>query len=278
MNEMYIYLIILFLIYFIYINIFTHNNISLPYPSYKLIPTQFYYPKIKNDNVKLITPLTVYMTWGYSSLPQDMHANIMTNIQNNPEFDFYIYDDNKCREFIKDNFDTNVLNAFNNLVPGAYKADLWRYCILYKKGGVYIDIKYSIQTKLINFIKKYPLCFVKDRLTLRIYNGVMIAPPNLKIFDYAINKIVQNVKNKYYGRDPLDPTGPGLLGKIISDNNYNSTIQLLFIGLLLIGDDKIVDQYNKTLFVNYPTYRKEKQKNQKTDTYSNLWLNNKIYL
>ena len=27
------------------------------------------------------------------------------------------------------------------MVPGAYKADLWRYCILYIYGGIYIDIK-----------------------------------------------------------------------------------------------------------------------------------------
>jgi mannosyltransferase OCH1-like enzyme len=238
-----------------------------------LIPTQFYYPRKNTSNINIITPFTIYMTWSYSELPTDMYENIITNIKNNPEFDFYIYDDNKCREFIQDNFDTDVLNAFDNLVPGAYKADLWRYCILYKNGGIYMDIKYSIKTKLIDLVKKYPLCFVKDRLTNRVYNGVMIVPPNFKIFDYAIKEIVNNVKNKYYGRDPLDPTGPGLLGKIISDNDYNSTVQLLFI-----GGDKIVDTNYMIIFKKYPTYRKEQQKNQKTDTYPNLWLNNKIYL
>jgi len=277
MKVIFIYLVIVILIFFIYISVYenyspTAYQMQLNSPS-PLIPTQFYYPKSKNTNINLITPLSVYMTWGYSSVPQDMYTNITTNITNNPEFDFYIYDDNKCKEFIKNNFDEEVLHAFNNLVPGAYKADLWRYCILYKKGGIYIDIKYSIKTKLIDIVKKYPLCFVKDRPTNRIYNGVMIAPPNLNIFDLAIKQVVQNVKNKYYGRDPLDPTGPGLLGNIIYDNNYHSTVQLLFV-----TDSVIVDSNNKTIFKNYPTYRKEQQKNQKTKTYSDLWLNNKIYL
>ena len=46
-------------------------------------------------------------------------------------------------DFIKNNYPVDVLEAFNKLIPGAYKADLWRYCVLYKLGGIYLDIKYS---------------------------------------------------------------------------------------------------------------------------------------
>ena len=61
--------------------------------------------------------------------------------EQNPEFKYYLYDDDMCKEFIKDNFDDEILYTFNKLKPGAYKADLWRYCILYIKGGIYLDIK-----------------------------------------------------------------------------------------------------------------------------------------
>ena len=48
----------------------------------------------------------------------------------NPIFEHHLFDDNDCREFIKNNFPEVVLQAYDGLIPGAYKADLWRYCIL----------------------------------------------------------------------------------------------------------------------------------------------------
>ena len=45
----------------------------------------------------------------------------------NPKFNYFLFDDNDCREFIRLNFRPDVLNAYDRLIPGAYKADLWRY-------------------------------------------------------------------------------------------------------------------------------------------------------
>ena len=61
------------------------------------------------------------------------------------------------REFISKYFNKDVLEAYDTLLPGAYKADLWRYCILYKMGGIYMDIKYTLSNntyKLINLTDK----------------------------------------------------------------------------------------------------------------------------
>ena len=35
-----------------------------------------------------------------------------------------------------------MVAAYDRLIPTAFKADLWRYCVLYKYGGVYLDVKY----------------------------------------------------------------------------------------------------------------------------------------
>jgi len=46
-----------------------------------------------------------------------------------------------CRAYLKQNFPKRVVKAFDK-VPYALKMDIWRYCILYKKDGVYLDSKY----------------------------------------------------------------------------------------------------------------------------------------
>ena len=90
-----------------------------------------------------VIPLNIYQTWHTKDLPPLMKNAVNKIIYNNPRFNYQLFDDDDCRNFIKDNFDSSVLNAFDSLIPGAYKADLWRYCILYKNGGVYLDIKYE---------------------------------------------------------------------------------------------------------------------------------------
>jgi len=86
-------------------------------------------------------PKNIFMTWHTKDLPYHMKENVEKIKRENPEFNVYVYDDEDCKKFLKEHFDPKVLDAYNSLVPGAYKADLWRYCILYIYGGIYIDIK-----------------------------------------------------------------------------------------------------------------------------------------
>jgi mannosyltransferase OCH1-like enzyme len=85
------------------------------------------------------------------------------------------------------------LYAFDKLKPGAYKADLWRYCILYKKGGIYLDIKYRCVNgfKLIELTNK-EYC-VRDRYfegIQGIYNALLCFKPNNLMLDKCIKTIV----------------------------------------------------------------------------------------
>ena len=75
----------------------------------------------------------------------------------------------------------DVLNAYDSLIPGAYKADLFRYLVLYREGGVYLDCKSST----IIFLKYSLICdaifsFKKSKLPLDICSNIkdLKLPPN----------------------------------------------------------------------------------------------------
>jgi mannosyltransferase OCH1-like enzyme len=55
-------------------------------------------------------------------------------------FNYYFYDNAMCDNFIKSHFDEKINKAYFLLPMGVMKADLWRYCILYKYGGIYADV------------------------------------------------------------------------------------------------------------------------------------------
>ena len=84
------------------------------------IINQIHQTKIANR----IIPLNIFQTWHTLNLPQDMNTNMLLLKQQNPEFTHYLYNDDMCRDFISNNFNSDVLYAYDTLKPGAYKSDI----------------------------------------------------------------------------------------------------------------------------------------------------------
>jgi hypothetical protein len=205
-----------------------------------------------------------------------MLKSVLNIKNNNPRFKHYLFDDNDCREFIKSNFKPDVLNAYDRLIPGAYKADLWRYCILFIHGGIYLDIKYTCLNgfKFINLTESEH--FVEDVDGHSIYNALMVCKPKNDILYKAIRQIVENVNTNFYGNNSLEPTGPGLLCKFIStsDNLVDLRHDLLYgdmnYRLIYYKDIPVIKSYHGN-FV-------EKNKSSITANYAVLWDQKNIYL
>lgn len=82
-------------------------------------------------------PKHIYMTYKHSNIP---HPVIDQWKLLNPNYKIHFYKDQDCINFIHKHYGHNYVNYFNELKRGAYKADLWRLCVLYILGGVYVDI------------------------------------------------------------------------------------------------------------------------------------------
>lgn len=233
------------------------------------------------ENYDSIIPLDVYTCWHTKDLPPLMKQNYEKLISDNPEMNFHLYDENECREFIKIHFHMYVLAAYDGLIPCAYKADLWRYCVLYINGGVYIDIKYSCTNgfKFIALTEKEH--FVRDRPENCIYNALIVCKPRNLILFNCIHHIVNNVKNKFYGKDVLSPTGPRLLGLFFSKKERKQ-MEMYFENSTANGRDNYYIGYNNgitdiIILKIYDEYRAEQSQYQKKSYYANLWNEKKIY-
>jgi len=68
----------------------------------------------------------------------------------NPDWTHTLYDDNDILRFIQDNYDEEILQRYRKISSdyGAAKADYFRYLLLLKVGGVYLDIKSTCYKKL----------------------------------------------------------------------------------------------------------------------------------
>ena len=242
--------------------------------------------KRQEEEVRNGVPLIIYESWKSHEVPKGMRDNILRLLETNPEFDYYLYSDEECAAFIADNYDKDVLAAFHALKPGAYKSDLWRYCVLYKLGGVYLDIKYYSTVPLINIIDETPTVFVKDVTSLSIlsiiqnksgcfYNGFMISPPKNEIFKRCIDDIVQSSKDRLYKMGPLDITGPCLLGRVLESNyspEYLQNIQFEFT-----NTTDTIKYKGVTILAQYDSYRLEQKQSRTGEHYGKLYWRGDVY-
>lgn len=253
-----------------------------------LVEVPHYIERKFNDTPTVIAnvPTVIYNSWHSNKVPPKMKENIDAVLQMNPDFDYYLFSDETCATYINYNFPREVLDAFNTLKPGAYKSDLWRYCILYKDGGVYLDIKYRTIEPLRNIIYRTPELFVKDYDNASsqgikcFYNGVMISPPKNMIFKHCINEIVNNCKFKLYKMNGLDVTGPCLFGRAMKVYKNSDWANPKFIYGREFKGDMIVDYIiheDRRIMQSYDEYRAEQKVFQKTEHYGTMWYERNIY-
>ena len=253
----------------------------------------------QGEEVRNGVPLVIYESWRSHEVPKGMRDNIEALLKVNPEFDYYLYSDEDCAAFIADNYDTEVLDAFKSLKPGAYKSDLWRYCILYKLGGVYLDIKSYSTVPLVSILDEVPTIYVRDmdaygyqmiagdfQFGHCLYNGFMASPPKNEIFKACIDDIVRSCKGRLYKRNAIDVTGPCLLGSVVQRQISKEFIDALpFKSYVRYGNigsmEQVVLYKDKVVLRNYATYREEQElicKKTKGLHYSALYAQKKIYV
>jgi mannosyltransferase OCH1-like enzyme len=226
------------------------------------------------------TPIlnNIYLTWETADIDKmqpKMKESINLLKKINSDCNFYIFDKDDRVNFIKKYFMKEVIDAYNSLIPGAYKADLWRYCILYKFGGIYQDIKFQpvngfkYSELLLNNMEYY----VRDRDIggSGIANGMLICKPRNQIMLKCINKIIDNTKKKYYGESALEPTGPLLMKNFFSTKEIND-LEMYFN---IENNMETIIFKDKPILKMYDEYRMELKQFGKN--YYQMWEDKEIY-
>ncbi|KAL1515583.1 hypothetical protein AB1Y20_002203 [Prymnesium parvum] len=152
-----------------------------------------------------------------ASLLPHTRAYLRTLAQLNPGYSVHYFSDRAARHFLDENFAhaPQILRAYDALIPGAFRADLFRYCLLWLRGGVYGDLKqrYLVPLDAIVDRRKDELVTVRDEEhggVQGIQVSFIAAAPGLPVFWTAICRVVQNVERREYGASFLAVTGPAL--------------------------------------------------------------------
>lgn len=140
-------------------------------------------------------PRRLFLT---THIPRHRIPNLLKTYAN--DFDVQLFNDKAAFNFMSEHF-PSCLQTYVNFELGAHRADLWRYCILYKYGGLYMDIKVVPQVNLTRFSgthDKYTWFAVLDSSRMDIFNAIIATPPHNPIIYECIQHILRNPTPRWY--------------------------------------------------------------------------------
>jgi mannosyltransferase OCH1-like enzyme len=171
-----------------------------------------------------------------------------------------------------------------NPVYGAMKSDFFRYCVLYKIGGVYLDIKSKIKVNPFDLITDTDICLLDiPRSNLEFWRTnsptyeqwLLIFTPKHPYLHYMIKQMVGYIETQFMPTIPNTPvlnskqkilhiTGPDAFAKVI--NEYNKKRNILhrcinyddyfmrlgcsnYLQMYTVNNKKHYSEYNDPLYI-----------------------------
>lgn len=109
------------------------------------------YPKILNDGFKI--PLIVHQSWVDNNFPQTIGKKILSFRNLNTDIQFNLYNNSDVCNFMKKFYKNHeIFQIFKRAKFWQMKADIFRYCVVYEKGGFWFDIKSGVNNQLSNIL------------------------------------------------------------------------------------------------------------------------------
>ena len=143
----------------------------------------------------------------------------------NPDVRVRYFNDSESANYIASRCGARARKAHDTLLSGSLRADIFRYCALWADGGIYGDLsqRYKVPLHELVDFRRDKLVLVRDKPRHVQYPGItpvqinfMAAVPQHPLMKLALDAAVSNVETRFYGKSSLEPTGPFLMGKLIS--------------------------------------------------------------
>lgn len=196
-------------------------------------------------------PNIVFLTGPFD--PKSIVENNKKFVDKGTEFRFYddkqmtqsAYDISKQLEAVGVH---GAWDAYKSLRPMAFKADLWRYMVLWQHGGAYLDGKIKLRSHIshwANFTSpKLSVC--RDKM-ITYWNAMMAAPRQSEDLKLVIEHVIENVqKQMYYTDEPWRARAavgnPGKIAENYGGNLFEFAHSMG--GLMITGPGALTEALN----------------------------------
>lgn len=240
--------------------------------------------ELKGNDKKI--PKVIYRTSAYelNLIPYTIADLYRKEKELNKEYEHIYFSDSDCESFILSNYGEHIRNLYLKLIPTAFRADFFRYLLLYKNGGIYMDCTQQSLMPMDNIIKDYKEVYVSDFYTVNeqlprcaLYQAFIATVSGTKLLELAIETCIEHIETEYYGGHTLDITGPAMLGRAFRELKIDGLSGDEHIEASKINNDFYIYNFDKNKYGEYIVNEQTKEyllKN-KIDNHYNLTYNGK---
>jgi mannosyltransferase OCH1-like enzyme len=164
-------------------------------------------------------PKIIYQTYISDRLPIITRFFIWWMKRQNRDYRYEFYDDARIEKFLKDEFAPEVFKVYDKLAIGAAKADFFRYAILYKYGGVYIDIDGAILRPLSEIIRADDVAVLSREIHPGLFvQWALIYDKGHPFMQRTLNRCMENINQNRSPHNVLYMTGPNVYSEVVNQS------------------------------------------------------------
>lgn len=220
-------------------------------------------------------------------VPAEVRGALTSFEQMHPEFVQVYLSDDDLALFIAEYYPQHAA-GYHSLIPGAFRCDVARLMLLHQYGGFYSDIGHMFLQPIGSFVRPdRDLVLVaeipdmwKDLLGIEfIHNAFMGATRGHPSIAHFISCVMHNVTHRYYGKSPLDITGPVALGRAFADERGVPQAKTVIQESLVLRVPHIVTTSGTPVISwKFPNYVRVMYGPDDVPKYSALWWLGIIYV
>lgn len=168
-------------------------------------------------------PKIIWQTWKTHQVPDKWKASPESIRHHCPDWSYRLMSDLQNLEFVQQEF-PEYLSLYRSFDREIYRVDLVRYLLLYRYGGVYMDLDLKLKRPLDQLFKGHHDLYLVRTPNLHGYtNAFMASRPGCPFWLRCIEEIQRRSQNRpwYILGDlrVLWTTGPGMITRVAQDYN-----------------------------------------------------------
>jgi hypothetical protein len=143
-------------------------------------------------------PNILWQTWKTKDIPNFLEVQSKSWERSNSILQRQFMDNEDCLNFIRENFDEDIVKLYQFLPQSIMRADFWRIAVVYINGGYYSDLDITCNLNLSNFLgSDIEVVFIKELDNIaNFFFGAISKHPVLKLtLDYMIEE-AKNIGDK----------------------------------------------------------------------------------
>lgn len=163
-------------------------------------------------------PKIIHQTWKTREIPEQWQSAVQSVKTMHPDYEYILWTDDTMAAFVKTEYPA-FYKTYTGYKYNIQRCDAFRYLVLYKYGGIYLDLDIVCKKKLDGLLSYDFVLGKSSNISASYTNSFLMCAPENPFVKFCIEQLPNYVQSFIYlGKHNhiMNSTGPWFLTKMIA--------------------------------------------------------------